>query len=112
MEVNPNPVAAGDTAVFTCIVEDSLNPRLQYEWDLDGGSIPFPTTDTNQYHWEAPSDTGRYRHRVEVDDPDRDVFSVQQSFEVLVTDDGPSIKPRGSEPNAEYARPAGSLWKR
>jgi hypothetical protein len=90
VEIEPNPVAVGDTAVFTCVVKDSTNPDLQYQWELEDGPIPYPTTDTNQYRWEAPSDTGRYTHvvevsRPEVEDPGAAFTPVSKSFEVLVT---------------------------
>lgn len=90
VEVEPNPVAVGDTAVFTCVVKDSMDPDLQYQWELEDGPVPYPTTDTNQYCWEAPSDTGRYTHlievsRPEVDDPGAAFTPVSESFEVKVT---------------------------
>jgi hypothetical protein len=89
VEVEPNPVALGDTAVFTCVVKDSMNPDLQYQWELENGPIPYPTTDTNQYRWEAPPDTGRYTHvvevsRPEVEDPGAAFTPVSKSFEVKV----------------------------
>jgi hypothetical protein len=36
VEVEPNPVAAGDTAVFTCVVEDSTDRSLSFVWFLGG----------------------------------------------------------------------------
>lgn len=87
VEVDPNPVAAGDTAVFTCIIRDSMDPNLEYEWQLIGDPLPFPTTDTNRYQWEAPSDTGQHRHQVRVDAPDSaGVAPVQKPFEVTVAE--------------------------
>lgn len=84
--VEPNPVAVGDTAVFTCIVEDSLDESLSFYWDLAGLSPTF-TTDTNQYRWAAPSDTGTYRHQVEVNRPgDASVDHTQEYFEVTVVE--------------------------
>lgn len=90
VEVEPNPVAVVDTAVFTCVVRDSLNPDFQYQWELEDGPIPYPATDTNQYRWKAPSDTGTYTHlvevsRPEVDDPGAAYTPVSKSFEVKVT---------------------------
>jgi hypothetical protein len=91
VEVEPNPVAVGDTAVFTCVVKDSMDPDLQYQWELEDGPIPYPTTDTNQYRWEVPSDTGSYTHlvevnRPEVDDPGAAFTPVSKSFEVTVAE--------------------------
>jgi len=85
VEVEPNPVAAGDTAVFTCVIEDSLKSEFTFRWNLIN-QTGITTTDTNQYRWEAPSDTGRYHHQVEVDKPGADVTSVQKPFEVTVTE--------------------------
>ena len=89
VEVEPNPVAVGDTAIFTCVVTDSTDSDLQYQWELEEGPIPYPETDTNQYRWESPSDTGRYIHQVEVsrtdvDDPGAAFVPVTEPFEVEV----------------------------
>jgi hypothetical protein len=87
VEIEPNPVAVGDTTVFTCVVEDSLNPNLRYEWNLDEGPIPFPTTDTNQYRWKVSSDTGSYSHSVSVYPPEDSAANpVEKHFEVVVTE--------------------------
>ena len=66
LTVEPNPVAVGDTATFTCIVEDSTATRLEFWWDV---STPgnFATTDTNQYRWPVTVSPGDYRLTVQVD---------------------------------------------
>lgn len=47
VEVEPNPVTTGDTAVFTCVIEGSLESRFRFQWFLQ--RIEGAVTDTNQY---------------------------------------------------------------
>lgn len=61
--VEPDPVVAGDTATFTCIIRDSLDTGFRFRWFLEGSS-PV-TTNTNQLHWKAPVEPGDYNHIVE-----------------------------------------------
>ena len=85
VEVEPNPVAAGDTAVFTCVIEDSLESGFIFVWDLEGlGNIDTATT--NRYQWIAPSSARTYSHTVIVDDLYAEVEPVQQPFEITVVD--------------------------
>lgn len=81
VEVEPNPVAAGDTAVFTSVIKDSLEAGFVFVWFLENG---LDTTRTNQYEWVAPSDLGTYIHQVRVEKPEAEVEHVQQPFEVTV----------------------------
>lgn len=84
VEVKPNPVAAGDTAVFTCIVEDSTDTTLTFKWNLEN-TFGITDTDTNQYRWEAPSEPKTYSHTVIVErSGDSSVDPVQQPFETKV----------------------------
>jgi len=92
VEVEPNPVAAGDTAVFTCVIRDSLESGFTFTWVLknhNGYVTTVTTTDTNQYRWEAPSDTGRYAHEVDVYAPDNP-NPVEETFDVTVTENNSS----------------------
>jgi hypothetical protein len=86
VEVEPNPVAVGDTAVFTCVIEDSLETGFVFGWNLSN-LFGITTTEANQYEWTAPKQTGTYLHQVEVDKPDAEVEPVQEPFEVTVTED-------------------------
>jgi len=61
--IEPDPVVAGDTATFTCIIRDSLDTRFRFRCFLEGSS-PV-TTNTNQLHWKAPVEPGDYNHIVE-----------------------------------------------
>lgn len=84
VRVEPNPVAVGDTAVFTCVVEDSTDTTLSFVWFL-GEKVD--TTRTNQTKWIAPSETRTYSHKVRVVRPgDASVQSTQERFTVTVTD--------------------------
>ena len=80
--VEPNPVAVGDTATFTCVVERNV-PELQFEWIITGvGEVAV--TETNQYRWVAPDRPGTYFSQVEVSRPGEPFEDVQRSFEVTV----------------------------
>ena len=39
IEVVPNPVAAGDTALFRVVIEDSLDERFSYRWFISAGNF-------------------------------------------------------------------------
>ena len=86
--VEPNPVAAGDTAVFTCIIKDRSEPGLVFEWDQfePTSKLPLAVTDSNQYRWKAPSDTGTFDLKVTVRKPEDDVRSVERRFKVTVSE--------------------------
>jgi hypothetical protein len=85
VEVKPNPVAVGDTAVFTCVIEDSLESGLIFKWNFQGLG-PIITTDTNQVRWTAPQDSGVYIHQVEVSRRESGFEPVQQPFDVTVVE--------------------------
>ena len=84
VRVEPNPVAPGDTAVFTCIVEDSTDTTLEFKWFLEN-TFGVATTDTNRFKWVAPSEAKTYSHKVLVERPgDSNVQSTQKRFKVTV----------------------------
>jgi hypothetical protein len=85
VEVEPNPVAAGDTAIFTCVIEDSLESGIMFKWNFQGLG-PIITTDTNQVRWTAPQDSGVYSHQIEVSRRESEFEPVQQPFEVTVVE--------------------------
>jgi hypothetical protein len=83
VEVEPNPVAAGDTAIFTCVVEDSSDLSLSFEWFVAG---EVETTPANSLEWVAPLEDSTYHPKVEVTRPgDADVQDTQKRFSVTVT---------------------------
>ena len=80
VEVEPNPVLAGETVTFTCVIADSTEEGFRFGWNVEDS---FVTTDTNQYQWTAPTEPGTYTHQVVVGKPeDSSVESVQEPFEV------------------------------
>ncbi|MGI9175139.1 MAG: hypothetical protein ACR2GR_07465 [Rhodothermales bacterium] len=82
VHVEPNPVAVGDTATFTCVVERNV-AGLDFAWNPPGvGNIVHTTT--NQYRWVAPSEPGPYFNQVEVSRPGEPFEDVQRGFTVTV----------------------------
>ena len=81
VRVVPNPVVAGDTAVFTAVIADSLEDGFIYTWNTPG--IGFEITETNRFEWIAPADTGTYTHFLSVD-REGDFREAQESFKVVV----------------------------
>jgi hypothetical protein len=83
VEVDPNPVVAGDTATFTCVIADSTDERFEFRWFLDA---PTRVTESNQTDWVAEVDTGEHRFRVEADNGSTDSTSVNRGFTVEVVE--------------------------
>jgi len=83
IEVEPNPVAVGDTATFTRIIEDSTDERFRFIWFLEA---PTRVTEDNQIDWIANKDPGEHRFRVEADNGSEDSLSVSKGFSVEVTE--------------------------
>ena len=93
IEVMPNPVAAGDTALFRAVIEDSLDERFEYGWIISVGHFAgveprffTVTTDTNSVRWVAPSKPGTYQQGVQVDNGSRDSLATGGSFVVTVVE--------------------------
>ena len=91
VEVVPNPVAAGDTALFRAVIEDSLSERFEYRWFRSegyfaevGDQFGVVITDTNSIYWVAPDRSGAYRPSVQIDNGSQDSTAVGQSFDVTV----------------------------
>ena len=91
VEVMPNPVAAGDTALFRAILEDSLDSRFKYTWHRDAGrfvgadsQFRFVDTDTNSIFWIAPQEPGEYRNSISVDNGSQDSLGVGKTFHATV----------------------------
>lgn len=81
--VEPNPVTVGDTAIFTCIIEDSLDESFEFRWTLN--LAPDKTTPTNQVVWVAPDKAGTYSHRVTADNGDENARAPNKGFAIIVT---------------------------
>ena len=80
MKVEPNPVAVGDTATFTCIIEDSLDKSFQYNWIFAGNSFEDTTTSTNKVYWIAQGNSDSYDNHVEVDNGSIDSVAPGKAF--------------------------------
>lgn len=48
VRVVPDPVVVGDTARFTCIIEDSLDTRFHFRWIFSGPG--WSKVDRSQFH--------------------------------------------------------------
>ena len=81
VEVEPSPVPVGDTATFTCIIEDSTDERFEFRWFLDALTR---ITDTNQINWVAEVDTGKHRFTVEADNGSTEKRPASSRFTVEV----------------------------
>ncbi|WP_457653037.1 hypothetical protein [Rhodocaloribacter sp.] len=84
VRVEPDPVAAGDTARFTCIIEDSLDTRFRFRWLLSGPGARDTVTAVNYLDWVAPEVPDTYSHIVWVDNGSPDSMFVKASFKVTV----------------------------
>ncbi|NBB72451.1 MAG: hypothetical protein GVY35_02095 [Bacteroidetes bacterium] len=85
VRVAPNPVAVGDTAVFTCVIADSTDERFEFRWAFSAGPENGAVTMDNTYLWKAPNEPGEYRHRVGADNG-TDAAPPSRSFTVTVVD--------------------------
>lgn len=87
VRIEPNPVAIGDTATFTCIIEDSLDERFRFGWGIEGdGSLQDTITQKNVFEWEAPDDPKEYLHTVNVDNGSQDSLPASRSFTISVVE--------------------------
>ena len=85
VRVEPNPVAVGDTAVFTCIIADSTDERFEFRWVGGGGDVVKTPTEDNMALWVAPDTPGEYRPGVTADN-DTDGAPPSRTFTVTVVD--------------------------
>lgn len=86
VEILPSStLAPGDTAIFRCIIADSLNSKFTFYWALDGDNNPDDIiTDDYEVVWIAPSQTRTYGHLVSIDNGSKDSAAVSKEFEVTV----------------------------
>ena len=85
VDVEPDPVAAGDTALFTVTIADSLDESFVFSWALSDGTPTWAKTDTNSVWWIAPALPGRYTHSVMAYGGDPNGSSPIAKFSVTVT---------------------------
>ena len=93
IEVVPNPVAVGDTALFRVVIEDSLDERFEYRWTRSGGRFAnidprvfSVTTDSNGIRWIAPDTRDTYGMSVRAENGSEDSLAVGTSFTVTVAE--------------------------
>jgi hypothetical protein len=94
VKVQPDTVAPGDTASFTCIIEDSLDKRFKFFWYVDVGKVldaelfddePIVyETEINKVQWVAPQESGFYGFTVLTNNGSEDSISVDKSFVIIV----------------------------
>lgn len=94
VKVKPDTVAPGDTASFTCVIEDSLDKRFKFYWLIDkgqvlgaefiGGNYSAYKSNTNSIRWIAPNLNTYYHFTVYADNGSKDSLSVQYRFLIVV----------------------------
>lgn len=60
VEVDPDTVAVGDTARFTCIIADSLDEGFTFYWSFGAGEPRGAVTEDSTVLWRAPGSPGTY----------------------------------------------------
>lgn len=58
IDIEPNPVAPGDSVQFTCVIEDSLDEGFNISWVISGFTTAF--TEINILKIKAPTELGSY----------------------------------------------------
>lgn len=86
VEVTPDPVTTHYTAVFTLVVEDSIEQPYRVAWQLGqpNGSALDTLTDTQRFYWTAPSQPGEYTHSVRLETVEGEPLTEEYSFAVEV----------------------------
>ena len=84
VRVEPHPVAVGDTATFTVIIEDSLDASFRFTWDLEGQDLI--ETEENTLQWIADVDPGEYTAVIMADNGDLEKYPTNKGFLVNVVE--------------------------
>ena len=94
VRVQPDTVAPGDTASFTCVIKDSSDKRFKFNWAIDSGRVlgaawlspPINNyiSDVNHIRWVAPTESKKYFQGVNVFDGSKDSSSVDAVFSIVV----------------------------
>jgi hypothetical protein len=82
--VEPNPVAIGDTALFTVIIRDSLDTSFRFTWF--GGSLSWQITEQNSIRWVADVPAGHYNFALTADNGIQEEVPPTHEFVVLVVE--------------------------
>lgn len=85
VQIDPNPVVAGETVTFRCIIKDSLDTSFYYLWIVNKDSSNQIRTEDNTYKIEAPGIPGNYVGNVYVsnDSPNHSAVSGDFTYEVI-----------------------------
>jgi len=84
VKVQPNPVAVGDTATFTCIIADSMDSRFKFYWGFDD-VLGDTVTEDNIIEWIAPNNPGEFLHTVTVNNgTEPDSIPTNKGFTIEV----------------------------
>lgn len=86
VDITPNPVMAGDSVLFTCIITDSLDPAFKFQWLIMPSDTLWEETPENIFKIKAPNETGIYDGMVEVynyEQADKAVPSEIFTYEVI-----------------------------
>ena len=86
VEKEPNPVATGDTATFTCVIEDSTDERFRFYWTFHFSADQDTVTKENKAKWIAPDTSGVFNHGVTVNNGVQDSMPPGRSFNIEVVD--------------------------
>lgn len=94
VKVQPDTVAPGDTASFTCVISDSTDKRFNFYWAIDAGVVigaEKQNADNNQYvseenriKWVAPNKSNYYTLGVFVTNGSKDSTGVREGFAIVV----------------------------
>ena len=94
VKVQPDTVAPGDTASFTCIIKDSTDKRFKFYWVVDTGEVigaEKQNVGSNEYvsegnyiKWVAPNKRDQYLLGVIVNNGTKDSVEVREGFLIVV----------------------------
>ena len=82
VKVSPNPVKLGEMVTFTCVVKDSTDPNLEFNWAVSGYQGVMKTLE-NTITVEART-LGANGGSIVIFDTDGDDNSVTTTFEYQV----------------------------
>lgn len=83
VDVQPDPLAPGDTATFTAVLADSTDPSFEFRWYLAGIS-PVIITDSAHVSWPTPNQTGTFTHVVTADNGNDTLRAPTVEFDVTI----------------------------
>ncbi len=93
IDIDPNPVTAGDTTLITVHIRDSLDTRFKYTWVVSsvgrvvgGPDRGLPVTDSNSVFIVSNAASGRHSGTVFIDNgmETQGFLPVSESFDIIV----------------------------